>query len=151
MSAIKNVLVIGAGGNLGKPLLQALLANKAFNTSILTRKSSSSKFPEGVKVHTVADDYPTNELVLAFEGQDAVVVAVSRLNVVDQKRFVDAAVAAGVRRYIPAEFGSDSRNPKHQELVPILKNKADVTAYVRSKASATFSWTVLATGPFLDW
>jgi len=151
MSAIKNVMVVGAGGNLGKPVLKVLLANKAFNTSILTRKSSSSTFPEGAKVYTVADDYPTNELVPAFEGQDAIVVAIGQVNVAEQKSMIDAAIAAGVRRYIPAEFGFDTRNPKYQALVPLLKNKADVMDYLRTKESATFSWTALATGPFFDW
>jgi hypothetical protein len=69
--SIHNVAILGAGGSLGPSVLDAF--NPHFAVAIVTRKSSTSTFPSKFKLHIVADDYPTAELLLAFRGQDAVV------------------------------------------------------------------------------
>jgi NmrA-like family len=90
-------------------------------------------------VHKIADHYPENELIEAFSGQD---VVVSTIGV--------PAVKAGVRRFLPAEFGGNKENPKVASL-PLFGAKQEVLAYLKSKESDQFSWTGIATGPFLDW
>jgi len=68
----------------------------------LSRKSSTHKFPEEVKVVTV--DYTNiQSLTKALEGQDALVSAVASLAVLSQLVLIDAAVKAGVKRIIPSE------------------------------------------------
>ncbi|PKX97949.1 uncharacterized protein P174DRAFT_426301 [Aspergillus novofumigatus IBT 16806] len=43
----------------------------------------------------------------------------------DQNRFIDAALAAGVKRFVPSKFGPYSRDPKFSELMPaVLPAKA---------------------------
>jgi len=68
----------------------------------------------------------------------------------EQKTFVDAAVAAGVKRFIPSDFGSDTSDTRAQAIVPFYTIKADIIAYLKSKEDA-ISWTAVITGAFFDW
>jgi uncharacterized protein YbjT (DUF2867 family) len=149
MTTIKNVALIGASGNLGPSILNAFLANGSFNVTVISRESSTATFPSGVKV--IKTDYSSNSLVSAFEGQDAVVSIAGPGQLSDQQQYIDAAIAAGVKRFMPSEFGSDISNPKARELVPIFAPKAQVTEYLEAKESDTFSWSAVANGPFFDW
>jgi hypothetical protein len=47
-----------------------------------------------------------------FKGQDAVVSAIATASASLQKKLIDAAIKAGVQRFVPSEFGSDTRNEK---------------------------------------
>ena len=147
---INNVALVGASGNLGPSILEAFLQNGDFNITAISRKESKAEFPSAVKV--IKTDLSTVEsLTKAFEGQDAVVLIVGAEALAEQKRYIDAAVAAGVKRFIPSEFGSDLSDPEVVKLVPIFKPKVEATEYLKSKESDTFSWTSIATGPFFDW
>ncbi|MCJ1246872.1 hypothetical protein MMC30_004081 [Trapelia coarctata] len=147
--SIKNVLIIGAGGNLGPSILSALDADSHFTVSVLSRQSSKSTFPAHIKVHTVADDYPENELLGAFKGIDAI-VATTAMNA-PQKSFIAAAAKAGVKRYLPAEFGGYSRDPRTLEFLPMFQWKNDIVDYLKTQEGTGLSWTGVCTGPFLDW
>jgi NmrA-like family len=117
----------------------------------LTRKVSTHTFPSSVKVRPV--DYSSLEsLVSVLRGQDAVVSTMATLALDRQLLLIDAAAAAGVRRFIPSEFGSDSSNPKSAAL-PAYTNKLAAQKALRDKAAAGtgFSYTIICTGPFLDW
>jgi len=150
-SVIKNVIIIGAGGNLGPAILEALDKDPQFIVSVLSRKSSNSTFPAHIKVHSIDDSYPENELVEAFRGQDAVVTTIAIMGSAKQIEIVKAAVAAGVKRFIPAEFGSDNRDPKWLELMPVFHVKNQVVDFLRSQESTGMSWTGVITSAFFDW
>jgi hypothetical protein len=75
-----------------------------------------------VRVITVPDDYPEADLIAAFRGQDVVVNALTSTSVAEQYRFVDAAVA-GIKRYVPSEYGLNNLNPKAQELSSVFRDK----------------------------
>ena len=89
----------------------------------------------------------------AFRGQDAIVSAISTSNNAKQKEIIDAAVEAGVKRFIPSEFGGNVRNPAALELLPhhMVIGKAEVINYLRDQESRGLSWSAIATGPFFDW
>jgi len=98
-----------------------------------------------------AYDDPT--LHEAFLGQDGVVSAIGGSGILDQIKLIDAAVKAGVKRFIPSEYGVNTLDEKVQELVFFYKQKIVVIDHLK-KASANnpdFTWTGLATGPFFDW
>jgi hypothetical protein len=71
----------------------------------------------------------------------------------------DAAFKAGVKRVMPAEFGScDSADDKTNEILPLMKGKKDVRDYLLSLESkergddmGKLTWTSLITGHFFDW
>ena len=144
----KNVIIIGAGGNLGPSILKAFLSS-SFNTSILSREGSNSTFPSGVNVIRANYDDPES-LKKAFQGQDVVISLVGGNALGDQNKLIDASIAAGVKRFFPSEFGSDTPNPRAREVVPIFSAKIGAVAYLKSKESA-ISWTSVITGPFFDW
>ncbi len=75
-STYKNVLLIGASGNLGKSILSALRADSTFNVTVLSRADSAATFSSDVKV--IKADYSNKDaLVKAFTGQDVVISAVA--------------------------------------------------------------------------
>ncbi|KAH8815938.1 isoflavone reductase family protein [Xylogone sp. PMI_703] len=144
---IKNVILIGASGNLGSHTLKALLSSP-FNVSVLSHPDSKATFPPNVTVHRT--EYTVEKLVPIFKGQDAVVSTIGTFQIGLQKAIVDAAVQAGVKRFIPSEYGCDTNSSRVLEIAPILKGKADIAAYLKEKTSSGITWTAIITGPFFD-
>jgi uncharacterized protein YbjT (DUF2867 family) len=140
---------VQAGGNLGPTVLNAFLNESSFNITVLSREGSSSTFPKGVKVIYANYDSP-DSLKEAFEGQDVVLSLVGSSVVGDQNKIIDAAIAAGVQRFIPSEFGSNTADARTREVVPYFEAKYSTVNYLKSKESE-ISWTAVVTGPFFDW
>jgi saccharopine dehydrogenase-like NADP-dependent oxidoreductase len=156
MSPFKNITIYGAGGdNIGKYILDALLAEGTFNVSVLSRQSSKSKYPPSVKELRVPDDLPHTELVQALKGQDVVISAVGfgsgALEI--QYKVINAAIEAGVKRFMPSEYGFDNADPKNAWLSPVFAIKSKVADYLdaKSKENEKFSWTGVASGIWLVW
>lgn len=147
---IQNVALVGAGGNLGPHVLDALL-KAGFKVTVIARQSSTYQSSStDIRVVRLPDSYPVEDLEDAFQGQDAVVCTVVPFSANDPRfRLVEAAVRAGVRRFIPAEFGLDM-TPEALKVIPDMQQRLDVQKYYRSKESDTFSWTGIATGLFHD-
>lgn len=62
-------------------------------------------------------DYSSHEdLVSAFKGQDAVVSTVGAPALGDQIKLINAAIEAGVKYFIPSEFGGNTLNEKTAKL-----------------------------------
>ncbi|KAL8935425.1 MAG: hypothetical protein Q9216_005429 [Gyalolechia sp. 2 TL-2023] len=148
---LKNVIVLGASGNLGKPIIDALLAAGGFTVTAMTRKSSSATFPSEVKVQSIDDTYPSDQLLPALKGQDALINLLPSLSAKEANTIADTAAEAGVKRYIPPEFGSDTGNPEVVALIPVFAGKAEMTEYLKTKESAGMSWTAVINGAFFDW
>ncbi|TKA49310.1 hypothetical protein B0A55_12915, partial [Friedmanniomyces simplex] len=106
---ISKVAIVGAGGNVGRFLTEALLKTGNHDVTALTRADSQSKLPEGVKTKTV--DYSKPEtLVDALRGQEALVITISgRAPIKDiEEKLVRAAGEAGVTWILPNEWSPDS-------------------------------------------
>lgn len=106
--------------------------------------------PSSVTVIPV--DYESLEsLTNALRGQEAVISTLAGTAIATQLLLVKAAVKAGVHRFIPSEFGSDTLNEKTREL-PVFKPKAAVQDALKEEAATGgISYTLIATGPFFDW
>ncbi|KAF2670328.1 NmrA-like family protein [Microthyrium microscopicum] len=150
--AFKKVALVGANGTLGTFILKALLSAKIFNVTVLSRASSKSTYSESVNIVTISDDASTEELATALTGQDAVVVAFAGSIIDLQLRLADAAVLAGVKRFIPADFGScDSSSPRALALMPLYVGKQKVRHYLQKlSGQSSLSWTSLVCGHFFD-
>ena len=149
--SLSKILLIGASGNLGSVFLPILLAEPSFTVSILSRSSSTATFPANVRVHKVPDSYPESALIEAFQGQDVVISTLSLTNLGPQKTFIDAAVKAGVKRFVPSEFGADLSNGKAAELMPFFyKPKREIGEYLVSKEKDGLTWTGFTTGLFWE-
>ena len=118
--------------------------------TVLTRQSSNHSFPPSVTVKPV--DYDSlDSLVNVLKGQDAIVSTLGSLVIATQLRLVEAASKAGVKRFIPSEFGSNLSNSKTRAL-PVYKDKVTVQdALAKEAAAGSLSYTLIYNGPFLDW
>lgn len=99
-------------------------------------------------------DYTSAEaLAAAFQGQDAVVSVIGGAGLGIQNTFVDAAVKAGVKRFIPSEFGVNTRSLPDTGFAKILAAKVATVDHLKTVAAANpdFSWTGVSTGLFFDW
>lgn len=145
--------VCKSGGSLGSVLLRTLLSEPSFTVTVLVRQSSKARasIPSTAKVINIDDSYPQEDLAKAFQGQDAIVNAITSFSVADQLKFIDAAVTAGVKRYVPSEYGLDNNNPVAQELSSVFKDKGLVQDYLRQKESTGLSWTAIACGMWIGW
>jgi hypothetical protein len=69
----------------------------------------------------------------------------------EQKRFVDAAIRAGVKRFLPSEFSANSQNEAVLQLLPLLRLKKELVEYLKSKENEGLTWTGIATSGLFDW
>lgn len=142
MSPFTNILLIGASGSIGKVMLQALLASPTITLTILLRASSKpppAPLPATVKLLTVSDAYTPSELTAAFRGQDAIVNCMTTLHVAAQVAIIDAAIAAGVRRYVPSEYGPRQHAARGAGPQPRLPRQGPRARGTWSAGSATWS------------
>jgi uncharacterized protein YbjT (DUF2867 family) len=96
-------------------------------------------------------DFSSHEsLTRALAGQDVVVNAVTAAAGDTQKALIDAAIAAGVKRFVPSEFGSGTLDARARALVPMFEAKREVNEYLRAR-EGSIEWTGIFTGPFFDW
>ncbi|KAI5857407.1 NAD(P)-binding protein [Durotheca rogersii] len=148
--SIKNVAVVGASGNVGKDVVQELL-NAGFSVTALTREGSTSTFPANV-VSKKVDYQSVESLTSALDGQDAVVSTIATPAIGSQLALVDAAVAAKVKRFIPSEFGVNTRIIAGTPIGDILQGKIKTVDYLVSKSqeNPSFTWTGVSTGLFFD-
>jgi nucleoside-diphosphate-sugar epimerase len=109
----KTIVVAGATGNLGERIIKALVGKDAEIRAIVRPSSDMAKIHAleklGVKVY-VADTMNVKEVTNACMGATCVVSALSGLRdvIVDvQKVLLDAAVVAGVPRFIPSDYSLD--------------------------------------------
>ncbi|KAL3421129.1 isoflavone reductase [Phlyctema vagabunda] len=145
--SLKNIAVVGGSGNLGALILPALIKAN-FHVVAVTRETSTAKFAADTTV--VKSSFTLDSLTEVFRGQDAVISMLPITALAEQGTVIDAAIAAGVKRFFPSEYGSDSANPAVIAAVPFFEAKMRYLDYLRSKEDV-ISWTGLITGPFFDW
>ncbi|KAJ9604385.1 hypothetical protein H2200_011219 [Cladophialophora chaetospira] len=149
--AFKSICLIGASGNIGVPTLKHLLASEQnFKVTVISRESSTAKFPDGVTVKRVPDDYAVDKLTEAFQGIDVVIGALSMMGMGEQYKIIDACLAAKVKRYFPTEFGLDELPDWLLQLREMFKIKHDVRDYLISKEGTGLEWTSICCNAFFE-
>jgi hypothetical protein len=109
----KLILVAGATGNLGQKICRELIKRNIPVRAVVRNGSQKEKVDAlenmGVDIFKV-DTYNENELKDACTGVSCVVSALAGLHdviVETQTKLLNAAVTAGVPRFIPSDFSSD--------------------------------------------
>lgn len=109
----KRILVAGATGNLGGRICRELISRQAEVAAVVRTGTSEEKINKlkelGVEVFEV-DFLNQQELTEVCKGISCVVSALAGLGdvIVDtQKNLLDAALSAGVPRFIPSDFCTD--------------------------------------------
>lgn len=131
-------------------IVDALL-DADFRVSIVSRNATAAKAPS--KARLITSNYTYDSLVSIFTGQDVVVSAVAvGPAIVAQKTMIDAAVAAGVKRFIPSEYGSSSLDIPLDEFKKLMRPKTQIIEYLRKVASENpaFTWSCISAGASFD-
>lgn len=108
---VENVLVIGATGHLGQYLVPALL-ERGKKVHLLFRKTTLAEKAglidqfrhRGAIIHE-GDLHDEESLTRAMIGIEAVVSAVGGEQVLDQARLLEPMKKAGIKHFIPSEYG----------------------------------------------
>ncbi|KAL2202470.1 NAD(P)-binding protein [Sarocladium strictum] len=151
MVQIKKVAISGAAGYLGSQVLRSLIDNGSFEVTVLRRPTSTSTFPDSVRVINV-DHESVPDLTEALKGQDALILTPSSAAILSQLPLIEAAAAAGVYRLIPSDFGSDIANENVRKLPFFANTKVVVESSVKEKAkSGKLTYTQIHNGAFIPY
>ncbi|KAH6959498.1 hypothetical protein DER45DRAFT_644746 [Fusarium avenaceum] len=148
MSSFKKVALLGKG-LLGSAVLEELV-NSGFTVTVLSRNPSGMKdLPSGVEACQV--DYSSQDsLVEGLRGNDVAIATFAALAIMNQEAIIEACIKAGVKRYIPADWGSVTTDPKARAL-PINYSMVQVQESLKRKADAgLLEYTIFSVGAFLD-
>ncbi|KAK5204818.1 hypothetical protein LTR20_001269 [Exophiala xenobiotica] len=123
------------------------------------RRKVSDKTDEGgskknPNVTVITTDYSPTSLAHAFTGQDAVLSLLGLSAIGDQQyALIEAAAKAGVKRFLPSEFGIDTASAQVLATVPPFRVRAELIDDIKAKqaAGSPMEWTAVVTGFFLDW
>lgn len=148
----KIIVVAGATGNLGTRIIKALLEKNAIVHALVRNNSDSSKIKElenlGAKILSVDFNSP-NQLTDACKDAHCVISALSGLRevIIDtQQLLLNAAVAAGVKRFIPSDFSIDfTKLTKGENRNLDLRRE-----FHQSLAQANIAATTIFNGAFMD-
>ncbi|KAF9936612.1 hypothetical protein BGZ67_002202 [Mortierella alpina] len=135
MTSSSTIAIAGATGTLGAPVTNALL-DAGYKVKILTRSSASNDVLAAYQskgAHIVFDAYTGKNLQNALQGVDILLSTVGTggdfYN--GQVALIDAAKAAGVKRFVPSEFGLDAiKYTKQNDLHLFLADKAKLREYI---------------------
>ncbi|KAK3384103.1 oxidoreductase CipA-like protein [Lasiosphaeria ovina] len=148
------IALAGATGGLGPTVVAEFVAN-GLHVTLLTRKGGS-----GAKGSTTSElldikevDYENiAEVTKALHGVDVFISTVGNPGLDAQIQLIDAAVAAGVKRFLPSEFGAEAEHPRQKDF-PLYVTKRRIVDYLAKKAAEhpSFSYTRVVTHAFFDW
>lgn len=116
-------------------IVQALgSSQRPYRLTVLTNPSQKPYLPprsDLAKITHKTSDFSPASLESAFAGHDLVISTTAGGDYEFQVRVIDAALAAGVRRFIPNEFGQDSLNEAVQARLPPSRERARVIQYLK--------------------
>lgn len=100
----------------------------------------------------MAVDYSSSaSLVAAFTGQDAIISTLGFDNTLMQKEIIDAAITAGVARFIPSDFGSITTDSTASHL-RVFRPMVEIQEYLKEKAAlGQIEYTLISTGAFTEY
>ncbi|KAK7193277.1 NmrA-like family protein [Paraphaeosphaeria sporulosa] len=153
---IKNIIILGARGNVGTALIAELRKiPDQFTITAVSRTSSTYTAPPGSNIAVKAVDYASLEsLTDAFAGQDAVVNCITggATQYEPSVRIIDAAVAAGVKFFFANSFAGNVGSEQFKRLPEAAAGaKVRVREYLTQLVGeGKIAWTALNGGPFFD-
>ncbi|KAF5657358.1 isoflavone reductase P3 [Fusarium circinatum] len=133
------VAILGATGETGASILNALLESMEprYDITALVRPSSMEK-PEALAlkekgINVVAADLsgPEDELARVLDGIDALISAISATGLLAQIPLINAAQAAGVKRFLPCCFALIMPPAGILKLRDIMRKKEQVINHVK--------------------
>ncbi|KAF4473396.1 2`-hydroxyisoflavone reductase [Fusarium agapanthi] len=150
------IAIAGASSELAREILDRLVATGKHDITALVRKDPST-FPELPGVTWTKTDYENkSELVDLFHGVETVLsffaVHLDPGNET-QKRLIDAAVEAGVKRFAPSEWATGAKLADSLDVMPWYSGKIEIREYLKSLNSEkkVLEYTLFQPGGFMDY
>ncbi|WP_058485380.1 NmrA family NAD(P)-binding protein [Defluviitalea phaphyphila] len=156
MTDKKHVAVIGSRGQVGTPLTKELL-NQGHKVTMIARSQKTKLDPTikefiqlGANLSICDNMKDVKALSKAFEGCDVVVCCVpgSKEIILEfEPIWLEAAVLAGVKRFVPTEFGAHTKNLNYGA-GEIFDNKK---VFHEKLFKSDIGWTLFYNGGFFDY
>ncbi|KAJ7214078.1 hypothetical protein GGX14DRAFT_444946 [Mycena pura] len=147
-----SVLIIGASGTVGRPLVDEFLKHKSKFARIaaLADPTKVSRFADTLikGVEVVVGSFLDSS---SYNGFDVVVSLAGNAAMKLQPGMIEAAVAGGVRHFYPSEYGGDLNfgdNWKNRYFRDKLATRDHLAA--KAKEYSDFRYTLILTGPFTE-
>lgn len=144
---LKNIAIIGAGGQIGRYIVQALLEQGKHNVTAITRPSSNSNMPSGLTAVKKAEYDSHSALVEALYGQDVLVISLNGAQGVRyQRNIVDAAVEARVRYIVPNEYANDREKTDLAKETIVGQSQLELRQYIEQVGKGKTHWIAITCG-----
>ncbi|KAK2604310.1 hypothetical protein N8I77_007253 [Diaporthe amygdali] len=140
------ITLVGATGNVGKPILDSLIA-VGHKVNVITRTGSNVTVPDGVTLHR-GDYNDETFLVNALKGQDVLITALSFGAYDAQIPLFRAAAKANVPWIVPCEFGADPKASLNEH-IGIMKVKKPYRDLIEELGVS--SWIGVVNGLWFDY
>ncbi|OBT73192.1 hypothetical protein VF21_08702 [Pseudogymnoascus sp. 05NY08] len=144
------IAVAGGTGQVAQEIIDALVAAKKHDITILSRNASTLSNESGVTVRAVNyDDKP--DLAEALRGIHTVLSFIQLLSDPEnnsQKNLIDASIVAGVKRFAPSEWGSAEIKD-----IPFWASKGEIREYLRkvNENGKVLEYCLFQPGLFLNY
>ncbi|KAK6000685.1 hypothetical protein QM012_003410 [Aureobasidium pullulans] len=149
---ILKVAIVGAGGNCGKYITNALLATGKHTVTAIVRKDSTTELPKGLHAIEKIDYQQPSTIVSAFQDQDAVIITLSGYAAPDtEEKLINAAIEAGVRFILPNEWSPDTTNEALVNDVFPFASKPKARQQIASKGQDKTKYIAVTTGFWYEW
>ncbi|KAH7257899.1 hypothetical protein BKA59DRAFT_471262 [Fusarium tricinctum] len=150
------IAIAGASSELAREILDRLVGTGKHEIIALVRKETSS-FPELTGVKWIQTDYnDESELVEVLRGVNTVLCFFAvhlDPGCETQKRLIDAAVKAGVRRYAPSEWATGVKLADSLDVMSWYSGKIEIVKYLENLNSEkkVLEYTRFQPGGFMDY
>ena len=145
---IKNVAIIGAGGNVGSYMTKALLETGKHTVTAITRPDSTSKLPDGVHMKKVDYENPQT-IVEALKGQDALILTLNVMALGQEEKIIQAAADAQVPWVLPNEWSPDSAHEGLVKDVSVFQSAPKMRERIKELGKS--SYIAVTTGFWYEW
>ncbi|KAI2615531.1 NAD(P)-binding protein [Hypoxylon sp. NC1633] len=149
------IAIVSASSQLAREVIDKLVETKKHEIIALVRKDPS-QYPPQPNVKWVQTNYEKGELVGLFHGVETVLcffpVHLDAGNAT-QKRLIDAAVEAGVKRFAPSEWACGVKLESSLDAIPWYAGKIEVGHYLENlnKERKVIEYTRFQLGSFMNY
>ncbi|KAJ7167087.1 hypothetical protein C8R46DRAFT_1176713 [Mycena filopes] len=148
-----SVIVIGASGAVGRPLMEEFIAQKSQfgRVAVLSDPSKVARFDE-IKAKGIEVVVGSFLEAKSYEGFDVVISLAGNAAMKLQPGMIDAAIAGGARHFIPSEFGADIAHNGHWK-IRYFRDKVVTRDHLRARAKDTpgFRYTLVMTAAITEY
>ena len=139
------VVIVGATGNVGKPITNAFIEKK-FDVLVISRDAAKAKevFHDKVKYAELKDYNDVDAIAKVLQGYEVVISTLSSGNggLNEQVNLIKAAQKAKVTRFVPSEWAWEN------SVVHVFEEKAKIRKQLESSG---LEWTYFIVGYFSEY